>query len=66
MAPAKFYFSETSTYQELLKFIPADAKVILELGCGNGTIASQYKQINPHCPYIGMESNPKLAKNATA
>ena len=66
MAPAKFYFSETSTYQELLKFIPADAKVILELGCGNGTIASQYKQINPHCRYIGMESNPKLAKNAAA
>ena len=66
MAPAKFYFSETSTYQELLKFIPADAKVILELGCGNGTIASQYKQINPHWRYIGMESNPKLVKNAAA
>lgn len=66
MTPAKFYFSETSVYQELLKFIPADAKVILELGCGNGKIASQYKQINPHCRYIGIESNPKLAKNAAA
>ena len=66
MTPAKFYFSETSVYQELLKFIPADAKVILELGCGNGKIASQYKQINPYCRYIGIESNPKLAKNAAA
>ncbi|MGD1806912.1 methyltransferase domain-containing protein [Dapis sp. BLCC M126] len=65
MTPAKFYFSETSVHQELLKFIPADAKVVLELGCGNGTIASQYKQINPHCHYIGIESNPELAKNAT-
>ncbi|MDJ0518072.1 MAG: glycosyltransferase [Trichodesmium sp. MO_231.B1] len=66
MTPAKFYFSETSIHQELLNFIPADAKVILELGCGNGTIASQYKQINPHCHYIGIESNPELAKNAAA
>ncbi|MEM1171065.1 MAG: methyltransferase domain-containing protein [Cyanobacteria bacterium P01_H01_bin.35] len=66
MTLAKFYFSETSIHQELLKFIPADAKVILELGCGNGTIASQYKQINPHCHYIGIESNPELAKNAAA
>ncbi len=66
MTPAKFYFSETSVHQELLKFIPADAKVILELGCGNGTIASQYKQINPHCYYIGIESNPELAKNAAS
>ena len=66
MTPAKFYFSETSVHQELLKFIPADAKVIVELDCGNGTIASQYKHINPHCRYIGIESNPKLAKNAAA
>ena len=66
MTPAKFYFSETSFHQELLKFIPADAKVVLELGCGNSTIASQYKQINPDCHYIGIESNPELAKNSAA
>ncbi|NEQ36595.1 MAG: glycosyltransferase [Okeania sp. SIO3I5] len=66
MTPAKFYFSETSVHQELLKFIPADAKVVLELGCGNDMIASQYKQINPNCYYIGIESNPELPKNYAA
>jgi len=66
MTPAKFYFSETSVHQELLNFIPPDAKVVLELGCGHGTIASQYKKINPDCYYIGIESNRELAKNSAA
>ncbi|MGB3509507.1 MAG: methyltransferase domain-containing protein [Microcoleaceae cyanobacterium] len=64
MTLARFDVSETSLHQELLKCIPADAKVIVEFGCGTGKIASQYKQINPHCHYIGIESNPELAKNA--
>ncbi len=64
MTLVRFNALETSVHQELLKFIPADAKVIVEFGCGMGKIASQYKKINPHCHYIGIESNPELAKNA--
>ncbi|NEP82835.1 MAG: glycosyltransferase [Okeania sp. SIO3C4] len=64
MTHTRFNSSENSIHQELLKFIPADAKVIIEFGCGNGTIASQYKQINPHCYYIAIESNPDFAKNS--
>ncbi len=52
-------FPEKLPAQELLKFIPADAKAIVELGCGNSTIASQYKQINPHCRYIEIKSDPE-------
>ncbi|MEB3341369.1 methyltransferase domain-containing protein [Okeania sp.] len=56
--------SETSIHQELLRLIPADAKVVLELGSSQSKIASEYKKINPHCYYIGIESNPEIAKSS--
>ncbi|MGK7922972.1 MAG: methyltransferase domain-containing protein [Trichodesmium sp.] len=64
MTPDKLNFSDTYIQQEILKFIPADAKVIVDFGCGNDTIAYQYKQINPHCYYIGITSDSNFAKNA--
>lgn len=63
MTHAVFRLAENSVRQELLKLLPADAKIIVEFGCGSGFIASQYKQVNPHCRYIGIESNPELVKN---
>ena len=50
--------------QDILKFLPADAKLIIEFGCGNGATGARYKLINPHCFYIGIESNPELANLA--
>lgn len=64
MTPAQFNISESSIHQELLKLLPADAKVIVEFGCDSGTIAADYKQINPHCNYIGISFNRDLAKSA--
>lgn len=50
--------------QDILKLLPADAKLIIEFGCGSGATGARYKLINPHCFYIGIESNPELANLA--
>jgi glycosyltransferase involved in cell wall biosynthesis len=42
----------------LLNLLPADAEIILEIGCGAGAMGAQYKRINPFGQYMGLEADP--------
>jgi SAM-dependent methyltransferase len=50
--------------QDMLRLIPANTSTILEIGCGSGATGLQYKLINPHCHYIGIEQDLNLAEQA--
>jgi len=49
---------------DLLPRIPLDADVILDVGCHKGMLGAAYRQFNPRCRYLGVESNPAAARVA--
>ncbi len=49
---------------DLLGVIPPDARTVLEIGCGTGVMARDYRRINPSVRYLGVEMNPEAAAMA--
>lgn len=47
---------------EVLRVIPADAKVVVEIGYGIGALEEHYKRINPAVQYIGIDRQPAAKK----
>lgn len=50
--------------QALLKYMPLDAKLIVELGCGEGLLGARWLSMQPFGVYVGVETNEKLACKA--
>ena len=51
---------------DLLRLMPPDARVVLEIGCGAGALAEAYRRINPDVTYLGVEQHPAAADAALA
>ena len=59
MADIEKYYTQANP--ELLDRIPVTAKIVLEIGCGAGGLAYEYKRINPTAKYIGVELDKDAA-----
>jgi len=49
---------------DLLRLIPADAKHVVEVGCGAGALGAEYKRVNTACTYTGIELSEAAAARA--
>lgn len=58
------YFNRVNP--DLLRFIPGDARRVLEFGCGAGALAAAYRRVNPDVDYRGVEMHGAAADIARA
>jgi 2-polyprenyl-3-methyl-5-hydroxy-6-metoxy-1,4-benzoquinol methylase len=49
---------------DLLRWLPAAAGVVVEVGCGAGALGREYRRSNPATRYIGIESQVEAASVA--
>lgn len=46
---------------DLLNLVPKHCKRVIEVGSSSGILASEYKKLNPHCHYTGIEIDSEYA-----
>ena len=47
---------------DLLAFMPGQLKRVVEVGSSSGALAREYKRLNPHCHYTGVEVDMQYAQ----
>lgn len=51
---------------DLLQRIPLSARTVLDVGCGDGTLLSAYRPLNPKARLLGIDLDPDTASRAAA
>lgn len=46
---------------DLLALMPVGARAIVEVGCGSGALAREFKVLNPGCDYLGIDISEDYA-----
>ena len=49
---------------DLLRLIAPTSTQIIEIGCGSGALAREFKRINPACHYLGIDIDEEYARLA--
>jgi 2-polyprenyl-3-methyl-5-hydroxy-6-metoxy-1,4-benzoquinol methylase len=49
----------------LLRAVPDDARLVLDLECAGGHLGRKYKESHPEATWIGVEANPAAAQTAS-
>ncbi|WP_233832737.1 CDP-glycerol glycerophosphotransferase family protein [Paraburkholderia sp. ZP32-5] len=43
---------------DLLQLIPVTSQSVIEIDCGSGALAHEFKKLNPSCDYFGVDADP--------
>ncbi len=46
---------------DLLERIPLNASIVLDVGCGTGSLISAYRRLNPRARLLGVDKDPAAA-----
>jgi glycosyltransferase involved in cell wall biosynthesis len=49
---------------DLLERIPLDAAIVLDVGCGAGSLGAAYRRLNPRARLLGIDQDPAAAEIA--
>lgn len=49
---------------DLLRLIPKNSMRVIEIGCSSGALAREFKRLNPHCNWLGIDIDMNYAQLA--
>ena len=55
----------TITNLDLVSYLPPKAQYLVELGCADGSLGDQFKELNPKARYVGFEHQTELVAQAS-